>query len=135
MTKIRYSYEIISVDNAARSMEVVYTSEQYGVMHIGARLPFEGESLEHVIAVFAPIQEWRQRDLGVVAPAPGTAGEMTDASPPLPPLADQIRAARADAYIREADPIFFKYQRGEARAQDWHNKIEEIRARHPYPET
>ena len=44
------------------------------------------------------------------------------------------RAAREADYIAEADPLFFKWQRGEATEQEWLNKIEEIRARHPYPE-
>jgi hypothetical protein len=44
------------------------------------------------------------------------------------------RAAREADCIAEADPLFFKWQRGEATEQEWLNKIEEIRARHPYPE-
>ena len=44
------------------------------------------------------------------------------------------QASRAAAYNAEADPIFFQYQRGEATEQDWLDKIEEIRARYPYPE-
>jgi hypothetical protein len=42
--------------------------------------------------------------------------------------------SRAAAYTTEADPLFFKYQRGEATEQEWLDKIEEIRARYPYPE-
>ena len=61
---------------------------------------------------------------------------------PMPPteeeLAAQLRAraeaARAQAYAAEADPLFFKAQRGEVALQDWIDKIAEIRARHPYPE-
>ncbi len=34
----------------------------------------------------------------------------------------------------EADPIFFKWQRGEATEQDWLDKVAEIRARYPKPE-
>jgi hypothetical protein len=62
--------------------------------------------------------------------------------PPPPPdpaevLAAQhaeVQAARAAAYRDEADPLFFKYQRGEAGAQEWLDKVAEIRARYPYPE-
>jgi hypothetical protein len=78
MTDITYTYEIIAVDEAARSMEIVYTSEKYGVMHVGARLPFEGEVVEQVVAMFAPAREWRLRDLAVVVPEVGTSGELTD---------------------------------------------------------
>ena len=46
----------------------------------------------------------------------------------------QAESNRQSAYTQEADPLFFKYQRGEATEQDWLDKIEEIRARHPYPD-
>ena len=40
---------------------------------------------------------------------------------------------RAIAYTSEADPLFFKAQRGEATIEDWEAKVEEIRTRYPYP--
>lgn len=50
--------------------------------------------------------------------------------------AEQIRAEternRAAAYAAEADPLFFKAQRGEATMDEWTAKVEEIRARFPY---
>ena len=65
-----------------------------------------------------------------------------DIAPYVPPppeeiLAAELAAAQANrqaAYTAEADPLFFKYQRGEATEQEWLDKIEEIRARYPYPE-
>jgi hypothetical protein len=33
----------------------------------------------------------------------------------------------------EADPLFFKYQRGEGTEQEWLDKINEIREQFPYP--
>jgi hypothetical protein len=54
---------------------------------------------------------------------------------PVPPTKEEQQAKRAAAYRNEADPIFFQYQRGEATEQDWLDKIEEIRARYPYPDT
>ena len=47
---------------------------------------------------------------------------------------EQIRKDRSNAYTDEADPLFFKYQRGEGSEQEWLDKIEEIRERFPYPE-
>jgi hypothetical protein len=46
----------------------------------------------------------------------------------------EAREARAAAYAAEADPLFFKAQRGEATEQDWRDKVADIRARYPYPE-
>lgn len=51
----------------------------------------------------------------------------------LIPTLEQQQASRAVAYSNEADPIFFKSQRGEATEQDWLDKVEEIKLRYPYP--
>jgi len=52
---------------------------------------------------------------------------------PIDPLA-QAKANRAAAYRSEADPLFFKWHRGEATEQEWLDKVAEIRERYPYPE-
>ena len=47
---------------------------------------------------------------------------------------EPIRIAEANrraAYIAEADPLFFKAQRGEATVQEWQDKVAEIKARYP----
>ena len=38
---------------------------------------------------------------------------------------------RRSAYIAEADPLFFKAQRGEATMEEWQAKVAEIKARWP----
>jgi hypothetical protein len=40
-------------------------------------------------------------------------------------------SSRAEAYRNESDPIYFKWQRGEALYEDWLDKVDEIRARYP----
>lgn len=45
----------------------------------------------------------------------------------------QAQQQRAAAYAAEADPLFFKAQRGEASMDDWTAAVEAIRARFPYP--
>lgn len=42
---------------------------------------------------------------------------------------------RAAAYKLEADPLFFKAQRGEATQQEWLDKVAEIQQRFPYEVT
>ena len=84
---ITYRYEIIKVDEAARCMEVVYSSEGRQSMHIGARLPFEGETLEEVIEMHAPVPLWMQQETPVQIPAVGTSG--TIYPPPPPPEPEQ----------------------------------------------
>lgn len=46
----------------------------------------------------------------------------------------EAEANRAAAYRLEADPLFFKAQRGEATTDEWTAKVAEIKARYPYPE-
>lgn len=53
-----------------------------------------------------------------------------------PVKAAAIAAEKADsnrraAYTAEADPLFFKSQRGEATVQEWQDKVAEIKARYP----
>lgn len=42
-----------------------------------------------------------------------------------------VDAARHAAYADEADPLFFKAQRGEASIEAWQAKVAEIKARFP----
>jgi hypothetical protein len=49
----------------------------------------------------------------------------------LEALAQQKDEQRKAAYQNEADPLFFKWQRGEATEQEWLDKIAEIKARYP----
>ena len=45
----------------------------------------------------------------------------------------EAKQNRASAYRSEADPLFFKAQRGEATTDEWTAKVAEIKARFPYP--
>ena len=47
------------------------------------------------------------------------------------PTAEEISDMRRAAYIAEADPLFFKAQRGEVEQQVWLDKVAEIKARYP----
>lgn len=71
---IQYTYEIIAVNEAARCMEVVYSAEGHQTMHIGARLPYVGETVEAVVKMFAPVAYWLEQEREVVVPDVGTAG-------------------------------------------------------------
>ena len=47
---------------------------------------------------------------------------------------EKAEANRKAAYIAEADPLFFKAQRGEATLQEWQDKVAEIKTQYPKPE-
>lgn len=53
------------------------------------------------------------------------------APPVVSPTQAQIDAMRRAAYEAEADPLYFKSQRGEATAEEWLAKVVEIKARYP----
>jgi len=63
----------------------------------------------------------------------GQIAEYISPPPPPPPTKAQISALRQAACQLESDPLFFKWQRGEATQQQWLDKIAEIRARYPNP--
>ena len=46
----------------------------------------------------------------------------------------QQKQRRQFAYQKESDPIFMKFQRGEATKEEWEAKVAEIVARYPYQE-
>lgn len=64
-----------------------------------------------------------------------TAEEIAEREAHVPAfVSNPIQEARAAAYAAEADPLFFKAQRGEATTAEWEAKVAEIKARYPYPE-
>ena len=65
--------------------------------------------------------------------ASGTYGPIAPYVAPvvLPQTQEQIDAMRRVAYQSEADPLFFKWQRGESTQQEWLAKIADIRQRYP----
>jgi len=71
---INFNYEIISVNEEARCMEIIYTAENHPTQHIGARLPYEGESLESIIRMYAPVSYWEELQRTVIPPTIGVSG-------------------------------------------------------------
>jgi hypothetical protein len=91
-----YTYEVINVNVEAKTMEVVYTSEGRQPMHVGTRLPYEGENIEAVIQMYAPVAYWREQQTKTVVPEVGTKGVITDeelARPIAPTFEEQATAA------------------------------------------
>jgi len=67
---------------------------------------------------------------------PDKDGKPTLQDPPAPTaeeLTEQAASQRAAAYVKEADPLFFKSQRGEATREEWLAKVQEIKGRYPKP--
>jgi hypothetical protein len=81
---ITYSFEIVAVDQAARCMEIVYTADGHQTMHIGARLPYEGETLEQIVRMHEPVRYWEEQMLPVVVPQVGLTGTLAPIPIPEP---------------------------------------------------
>ena len=71
---INYTYEIVSVDAAARCMEVAYSAPGHPTVHVGVRIPYEGEALEAVVDVFAPVAYWEEQQRPVAQVSVGAKG-------------------------------------------------------------
>ena len=54
--------------------------------------------------------------------------------PPVPTVED-VEQARFMAYQRDADPIFFQDQRGDATEAEWLAAVQAVKDAHPYPPT
>lgn len=78
---IVYTFEIVAVDEAARCMEVVYNADGHATHHVGARLPYKGESLAAVINMYAPIGHWQEHVREISVPDVGTTGEIGPDTP------------------------------------------------------
>lgn len=83
---ITYTYEIIAVDEQARCMEIVYQSEGRKTMHIGARLPYENETLEAIIEMYSPVNYWLEQEYVVQVPVVGTSGTIVPVNPSEAPI-------------------------------------------------
>ena len=77
---IEYTYKIISVDQQARCMEVVYSSPGRQTVHVGARLPYVGESVEDIIRMYSPVSYWREQEAEVIVPDVGISGNISEGS-------------------------------------------------------
>lgn len=59
-----------------------------------------------------------------------------DAAWPAVQYANQctiVERARLAAYEKESDPIFFKWQRGDATEAEWREAVAKVKAENPYP--
>jgi len=77
--------------------------------------------------------QWTGDTWTVVDPVPEPEPE-PEPEPTYEELLAQAEAKRRSAYQQEADPLFFKWQRGTATEQEWLDKIAEIKLRYPDPE-
>ena len=71
-----YTYEIIKVDEVSRCMDIVYSAPDCPTVHVGARLPYENETLEAIIEMYSPVRYWEEQKLKLNIPKVGTTGKI-----------------------------------------------------------
>lgn len=97
MTEITYNYEIVRVDPVNKAMDIQYTSSQYGSILVGARMPWEGETVEDIVRSFEPVRYWIEQTLNV---APVSAGAGGTVQVPTTPNTTAPRSVSKLALVR-----------------------------------
>ena len=97
-----------------------------------------------VLTVLYPEALWglNNNDLGTLSWDEGNADavpsqEMLDAAWPQVEhdrAYAQVEAQRHAAYVSDADPLFFKWQRGTGTEQAWRDAVQAVKDAHPYPD-
>jgi hypothetical protein len=75
---IEYTYKVISVDAERKFMEMEFSSEGKKTVLVGARLPYEGETVEDVAAHYAPVHQWEHDSKSVIVPEVGATGKSSN---------------------------------------------------------
>jgi len=76
MLNIPYTYEIIKIDEATKTMEVMYSSEGRQSVLVSARIPYIDERLEDVIRMFSPESFWREQETPIQNISNGIVGSI-----------------------------------------------------------
>jgi len=101
---IEYTYEVVSVDEAAKCMEIVYTAQGRETLRIGARLPYVGESFDAVVAMYAPLAYWMDSERQVVAVSVGSKGVVRPDSA-APATLEEARTAKCRYVAQRMDAL------------------------------
>lgn len=92
MTNIPYTYEVTEADE--NGTVLVYRSPGRPDLAKGVHTPREGETLDGVAAMYAPIGEWLDMERARVVPQVGASGSYT---PPADPANEPMTLERAKA--------------------------------------
>lgn len=129
-TVVKYPYSIgeLKQDNPQTSFPATIPDSvlaEYGVYPV---IPADRPEVDHTKNVVEEVPnlikgQWYQ-DFKVVDATPEEIQERVDAE------IARKETLRLEAYRNESDPLFFKWQRGEATEQEWKDKIAEIKERY-----
>lgn len=105
---ISYTYEVVAVNEEAKCMEVRYESSGRATQHIGARLPYEGESLEAIIEMYAPVAFWLEQERQTAVVSVGATGQLPSQTPKTlsQSKTEKLQELAYARYAEECEGIF-----------------------------
>lgn len=74
MTNIEYTYEVIEVNNANKTMTIRYTAVNYPTIDLVLPFPVPPDTVENRANGAAPLQKWREVTNQLVIPTVGESG-------------------------------------------------------------
>lgn len=129
-TVVKYPYSIgeLKQDNPQTSFPATIPDSvlaEYGVHPV---IPADRPEIDHTKNVVEEVPnlikgQWYQ-DFKVVDATPEEIEQR------IADMSAMAEKQRQEAYRNESDPLFFKWQRGEATEQEWLDKIQEIKERY-----
>lgn len=128
MNKITYTYEITRVDAENKSMDILYTSTEHGSILVGARIPWEGETIEDVVRTFEPVRYWVEQSLNLASVSVGASGTIDvplDPTNAAPRTVSKISLVRTMRDIEYNDTTLWEAVKAqlsmadEATQEDW----------------
>ena len=110
-------------------MEIVYRNPTYGTLHVGARLPYENETVDQIVSMYAPIATWLEQDKKPIQVSVGLTGMssepiQTDVEPP------SWLANRLAEYGSPTTQIEFITENG---IEAWQSNVAAIKEKYPKP--
>lgn len=112
-------------------MGYFYSKETGGFYHASVNAEMPQDAVAITDEQHAALMEAQASGKIIVADSKGKPKAVNPPEPTPEEITAGHRVARAIAYREEADPLFFKAQRGEATMEEWQAKVEEIKARYP----
>lgn len=86
------TFEVTSVNPELRCMEVVFRAPGHPDVTVGARMPFEGESISELAASFAPVQYWENRVKQIASVTQGETGAVVFGTPTITPSPNPLES-------------------------------------------
>lgn len=78
---MKFTYEILSVNTETKTMDVKFADENGNDVTMGVDIPREGQDMRELLAGYAPIPYWEQKDATVQTVTVGATGEIWSEHP------------------------------------------------------